>query len=221
MTATTAPDFRVLRTDVPRLDAGPGTTFELLVLAADGPRCTGIELRTGVLVRSWAPVAPEQRLRPYDVVEVTVGDDADHLPDPAAPEALALSEPPEPVGRLRGRRVERLLRPLVHPAGAPLLSSHGPTVPFWERRRDHPSAALVEPTEPVVVVRDGTYLGCRFSWQDKPRELPCLDRYLAAAMDREGLRRRSLEPRGRLLVALTPPIDGHCHKVVEGVLPRP
>ena len=25
----------------------------------------------------------------------------------------------------------------------------------------------------------------------------------------------------RLLVALTPPIEGRCHKVVEAVLPRP
>lgn len=221
MTATTAPDFRVLRTDVPRLDAEPGIALTLLVLGADGVCCAGVDLDTGVLVRAWAPAPAERSLRPYDVIRVVVGPDPEEMPDPAAPEALYLSEPPEPIGRLQGRRVERLLRPLLHPTNAPLLSSHGPAVPFWERRRDHPSIALVEPLGPVVLRRDETYLGCRFEWQGTMRELPCLDRRLAAAMDRSGRRRMTAGPRSRLLVALTPPIDGHCHKVVEGVLPRP
>ncbi|MHB8504467.1 MAG: hypothetical protein ACYDEN_01910, partial [Acidimicrobiales bacterium] len=113
------------------------------------------------------------------------------------------------------------LRPLLHPADAPLLSSHGPTVPFWERRGDHPSIALVEPLGPVAVHREASYLACRFEWLGTTRELPCLDRRLAGAMDRSGQRRLVTERRTRLLVALTPPIDGHCHKVVEAVLPRP
>jgi hypothetical protein len=220
-TATTAPDFRVLRTDVPRLDPAPGVTLTLLVLAGDGVCCSGVDLASGVLVRTWAPEPPERRLRPYDVVEVTVATEAQGTPDPDAPEALMLASAPEAIGRLRGRRVERLLRPLLHPRDAPLLSSHGPAVAFWERRADHPSIAVAEPSGPVVLRRDANFLGCCFDWQDRTRELPCLDRRLAALMDRDGRRIMEAPRRSRLLVALTPPIGGHCHKVVEAVLPRP
>ena len=109
----------------------------------------------------------------------------------------------------------------MHPDDTPLLGSHTPAVPFWERRSDHPSVALVQPDGPVVLRREPTYLACRFAWQGTVRELPCLDRRSASDMDRQG-RRQRLEPkRTRLVVALTPPIDGHCHKVVEAVLPRP
>jgi hypothetical protein len=40
-------------------------------------------------------------------------------------------------------------------------------------------------------------------------------------MDRSGRTRMGAGKDDRLLVALTPPIDGRCHKVVEAVLPRP
>ena len=47
------------------------------------------------------------------------------------------------------------------------------------------------------------------------------ERRMAWAMDR-ARRRHMLAGRGDLLVvSLTPPIDGRCHKVVEAVLPRP
>lgn len=220
MTATTAPDFRLVRTDVPRLDPAPGTSLTLLVLAANGVRCSGVDLGSGVLVRTWAPAAPETRLRAYDLAEVVVAADPEEVPDPAAPEALVLAEAPVAVGRMAGRRVERLLRPLLHPSDEALLSSHGPAIAFWERRADHPSIALAEPAGPILLRREGNFLGCRFEWQAKARELPCLDRRLAAVMDRDGRRVMEVEGRSRILVSLTPPIDGHCHKVVEAVLPR-
>lgn len=222
VTAITAPDFRLDCTDLPRLAAEPGSQLELLVLAADGWHCAGVDMATGVLVRTWSECPPERRLRPYDLVRVTLaGEEAPELPDPAAPEGLALEGAPEPIGRLGSRQAERLLRPLLHPSGAPLLGSFGPTVPFWERCSDHPSVALVEPPGPVVLVRQDSYLGCRFPWQDRVRELPCLDRRVAAELDRRGRSRAVLEGRTRLLVALTQPLDGHCRKVVEAVLPRP
>ncbi len=230
VTATTAPDFRGPVQELPRLDDAPGAPLELLVLAAHDRYCAGVDLASGALVRTWAPTGRRPPLRPYDTARATLSGTAEWIPDPAAPEALPVVEAPEPTGRLAGRRVERLLRPLVHPPHQPLLGSHGPAVPFWERRPDRPSAAVVQPegpggwrsAEPAAVLhRRGTYLACRFVWRGVVVELPCVDRRAAAAMDRAGRALRALERGTRLVVALHPPIDGHCHKVVEAVLRRP
>jgi hypothetical protein len=233
VTATTAPDFRVLA-DVPRLEAEPGATLQLLVLAVGdsgsgqataggsrpGTECAGVELASGALVRAWAPAggAPP---RAYDLVEVVVAGDDEALPDPSQPEGLVCTAPPRPVGHLRGRRVERLLRPLHHPVDTPLLGLHGPAVRFWERRPDSPSIAVVAPRGPIELRREADYLACAFVWQGMRRELACLDRRLAAAMDCAGQRHWSTPKGVRVVVSLTPPIDGHCHKVVDAVLPKP
>jgi hypothetical protein len=199
----------------------PGAVLELLVLAADGPHCAGVDLASGALVRAWSPVPLPAGLRAYDVVAATLADDADTIPDPWEPESLVLEGPPEPLRRMSGRRTERMLRALLHPTGQPLLGETSPAIPFWERRADHPSIALVEPEGRVSLFREGSYLSCRFQWWDHVRQLPCLDRHLAAAMDRTGRTRMVAGKDDRLLVALTPPIDGRCHIVVEAVLPRP
>ena len=199
----------------------PGATLQLMVLAADERHCAGVDLASGALVRGWSSADPEERIHPYDVVNVVVDDEVDAVPDPAEPEAFALLGTPERVGHLTGRRCERLLRPLLHPKGQPLLGITATAVPFWERRADHPSIAVVEPDGPITLWREGPYLACRFLWQDHERELPCLDRDLAAAMDRSGRPWMAAPRRSRLVVALTPPIDGRCHKVVEAVLDRP
>lgn len=218
-TSSTA-DFGTLAKDVPRLSAAPGTTLELLVLAADGGQCAGVDLDSGALVRAWCAEQAPRRPRPYDVVSVTLAADVDAVPDPSEPEALVLDRAPEVVGRITGRRAERLLRPLLHPKNRPLLGFHAPAVPFWERTAAHPSITLVEPEGPIVLRREGTFLACRFGWLGTVRELACLDRCVAAEMDASATAQRSGDKGDRLVVALTPPIDGHCHKVVETVLPR-
>jgi hypothetical protein len=227
--------------ELPRVQLASGATLELMVVAADGRHCAGVDLASGALVRGWCRAAddcaqpydqlddpnvryepgdPYDPIRPYDIVSVVVDDDTDSVPDPAEPEAFAMASPPERVGHLRGRRSERLLRPLLHPRGQPLLGMSSTVVPFWERSRDHPSIAVVEPEGPVTLWRDGPYLACRFAWLDYERELPCLDRDLAAQMDRSGRPWMAAPRRCRLVVALTPPIDGRCHTVVEAVLAR-
>ena len=199
----------------------PGETLELLVLAADGGQCAGVDLASGALVRAWTAVAPVVPPVMYDVVRVTIDREPDAVPDPAEPEAIAVAGGPETLRRLSRRRTERLLKPLVHPHGQALLGLNAPAVPFWERRADHPSIALVEPESRIALRRSGAYLGCQFVWLGKQRELPCLDRSLALEMDRVHRVRAYADKRDRLLVALTPPIDGLCHKVVEAILPRP
>jgi hypothetical protein len=145
----------------------------------------------------------------------------DLVPDPSQPEAVVLAGAPELVGRLAGRRVERYLRRLVHPPGQPLLGVHGPAVPFWERTADHPSIAIVEPEGQVVMTRRGSWLRCLFGWRGVRVEMPFLDRRVDAALARTGRITTGSARGDRLVVALTPPIDGHCHKVVAGLLPRP
>ncbi len=197
-----------------------GATLQLLVVAASEQHCAGIDLDTGALVRTWSPTPPVSRIRPYDVVEVTCDGEIDSVPDPAQPEGVGLAEPPVVVDRMSGRRPERLIRPLLHPHNQPLLGITATAIPFWQRSGDHPSIALVEPKGRVLMVRDGSYLGCRFEWQGHERELPCVDRAVAGHMDRHGRTRLTAGKGDRLVVALTAPIDGRCHKVVETLLRR-
>jgi hypothetical protein len=206
---------------LPRRTDAPGTELQLLVLAVDLDHLGAVDLASGALVRAWARGRFDPRLRPYDVVAVTLGVVGDEVPDPAEPEAVVLADGPEPIGRLGGRRVERYLRPLVHPPDQPLLGCHAPTVPFWERTADHPSIAVVEPERPAIVARRGDGLACWFGWRGTVVHFPFMDRRVSQMMGRDGLPRLAA-PRGqRLVVALTPPISGHCHKVVAGLLPRP
>jgi hypothetical protein len=215
---------------LPRRADTPGAQLDILLLAADADQIAGVDLASGAMVRAWTPSSPtrrvaprggEGRLQPYDVVSGLLAPDDDWVPDPSQPEAVVLASVPERVGRLTGRRAERYLKPLVHPGGQPLLGSHGPTVPFWERRADHPSIALVVPETQAVVYRRGDRLACRFRWRDRPIDMPCLDPWVTEMMQRSGRARVSSRWGERLVVALTPPIDGHCHKVVATVLRRP
>lgn len=220
MLAVTAPDFAGPVRELPRLDDTPGTVLELLVLAARANYCAGVDLASGALVRAWAPAPLGVAPRAYDTLAVVVDGGSDTVPDPNEPEGLPLTGEAAVTGRLGRRRAEPLLRPLLHPAG-PLLGVHAPAVPFWSRRPDHPSIALVEPPGAVTLLRDGDYLNCRFPWRGTVVALPCLDERLAGAMDRAERTRWRVGRGHRLVVALHPPIDGHCHKVVEAVLPRP
>lgn len=211
---------RPVLTDQPLAPIPAGDTMELMVLAAGGTHCAGVDLATGALVRAWSPERNPVRLRPYDVVEAVLAGDFDAVPDPAQPEAIGLVSAPNPVGRITGRRCERLLRPLLHPNGRPLLGVSAPVIPFWERKADHPSIAIVEGEGDVSMVREAPYLSCRFQWQGHVRELPCLDRELAEHMDRNGHSHLRAGKGRRLVIAITAPLEGRCHKVVEAVLPR-
>ena len=202
-------------------DAATDRELHLVVLAMDRHSCAGIDLGSGALVRAWTPVPVDSRLRPYDAVAGTLDRDPDLVPDPAQPEAVAVAGALEPFGRITGKRAERYLRPLLHPPGQHLLGVAGPEVLFWERTGDHPSIALVEPETATVIVRRRRSMWCRFGWRGHRMELPLVDRWIAAALARSGQTRMVASASERLVVALTPPIEGRCHKVVAAVLPRP
>jgi len=96
VSTSTAPDFHPVAKDLPRVQMAAGVTLNLLVVAADGRQCAGVDMDSGALVRAWSP-EPGGRVNPYDVVEVTLDEDVDAVPDPAEPEAVMLVGPPRPV----------------------------------------------------------------------------------------------------------------------------
>ena len=196
--------------------------LELLVLSVEPDHCAGIDLSSGALIRAWTTETIDPAIWPYDVVTASpVAYDPERLPDPTEPDAVVLLGPPSPVGRMSGRRAERYLRKVVHPAGRPLLGFHGPAIPFWERSRDQPSVALIEPEGPALVVLQRSRLLCRLKWRGRVVQLPCVDGRVGRTLRRTGRTWLETGRNDRLLVALTPPIEGHCHKVVSGVVARP
>ena len=60
---------------LPRRVDAPGTTLELLVVAADRDCCAGVDLVSGALVRAWSPWPLDPTVQPFDVVSVTLDDD--------------------------------------------------------------------------------------------------------------------------------------------------
>lgn len=198
----------------------------MLVLAPQSDGCVGIDLESGAFVRAIYPPGAGEPLEAFDVTSAPIGAPLDP-PDAVRPEAVALEAPPERIGSLHGRRAERYLQALRHPATGPLLGFPGVTVPYWTLSGDRPSTALVEPSEgPLVLAGPGGY-DCRFGWQGSIHQFPLGDNRLATELFR--LRRRRSSPReltrilgyrpGRLLLVVAGPVDGHCTKQVAALLP--
>ena len=187
---------------------------ELLVLASGADVLAAVDLSTGGLVRADLP--PDAQIRPYDVAATALGP-VDN-PDPAHPDAVALTQPLELVGQIHGRKAERYVRPLLHPLDEPLLGLVSGAVPYWTLCGDRPSVAVVDPGAPIEVVRHKRRLFCFFPWRDNLIDLPLLDRRVGLAMAQRG--QQTMRMRRRVVGARTPPLDGHCSKVVAGLLPR-
>lgn len=199
--------------------------LQLLMLSSSATGGAGVDLDTGALLRvEWRHRAPV--FAPYDLVEAH-GLASDDLPFPAD---MMSAVDPVLVGRLRGRKVARLLKPLVHPATSPLLGAATPSVTYWTIRGDAPSVSIVAPAAGPVVERDAEHhLRCRFRWRRLDHDLPIDDPRLEERLSHPtatrlagGTLARALgwQP-DRLIVALAPPAHGRCQKVVTGILPRP
>ena len=203
----------------------PGTELRMLVLATERGGSVGVDLDTGAFVRASHPPGLEPPA-PFDVLAGEISG-APEPPDGARPEAVELAAPPRRVGRLAVRRAERLLAPLRHPPRLPLLGVAATSVPYWTLTGDRPSLALVELRSDPRVRWTAAGPECHFVWQGSAHELPLVDRALLNALDAHGLYRPSraevqhllgYRPR-RLLVMLTAPHDGYCHKAVAALLP--
>jgi hypothetical protein len=199
--------------------------LRLLMLSGTATGGTAVDLDTGALRRiEWREPAP--MFAAFDLVEAT-GLPSDHLPFPTD---MTAAIDPRIVGRLRGRKADKLVRPLVHKGNGPLLGAPTPSVTYWTLRTDAPSVSIVEPAAGPVVERDWNHhLRCRFRSGRLDHDLPLDDPRLEERLSHPtatrlagGTLARALgwKP-ARLLVALTPPEEGRCHKVVAGMLPRP
>ena len=159
---------------------------------------------------------PECTPLPFDVVGTTLAELLD--PDPTQPDAVDIAAPLEVAGRIRPKKAERYVRPLLHPDDEPLLGLFSSAAPYWTLTGDRPSLAVVDPGSPVEIVRHGRRLHCFFHWMGNVNDLPIVDRRVAMSMAKRG--QQALRIRRRFVVALTPPIEGNCYKVVSGLLPR-
>lgn len=190
----------------PRRSGEEGAELSLLVLSVSALGLAAIDLASGAVVRTGAGALGGLQLHPFDVVKARLAAEAEP-PDPTQPEAVALAGPPRPVRRLAPRRADRWLRPLLHPERSHLLGFAGPSIPFWELDGSRPSVAIVE-TRASVGRGDDGLLRCRFLWRTLVHDLP-----VAVA------RGTSLpNETSKVVVALTAPLEGHCYKVVTGLL---
>lgn len=199
--------------------------LRLLLLSSTPASAVGVDLETSALRRiEWRETAP--LFAPYDVIEAQVLRDED-LPFPSD---MTSAIDPVLVGRLTGRKAERLVRPLVHRGNESLLGGATPSITYWTLGDTAPSVSLVDPAAGPVVERDRDHhLRCRFRAGRLDHDLPVADPTLEEKLSHPtatrlagGTLARALgwSP-SRLVVALTVPEDGRCHKVVTGLLPRP
>jgi hypothetical protein len=212
--------------------AEPGTPLSILVLAAEGNECTGVDLGSGAFVRaSWPGGTPPPdrddavALRPYQVARGVVGED-DSPPDPARPEGVVLKESPLPGGKMNPRRARRHLRPLLAPRGRPLLGFPGPSIPYWQLAGTHPSLALVPSEGLHVILAEGGVLRAGFHWDGLNHLFPLVEQRAYSLVVASGRTRLSAGALARvlghqvsyLLLALSAPEGGHCYKTALALL---
>ncbi len=192
--------------DQPRRAERAGVELTLLVLSVSPLGLAAVDLGSGGVVRTGPDLLDGLALHPYDVVSARLA--AGPVPlDLTQPEAVSLTDVSRPLRRLTPSRAEQWLHPLLHPEWAHLLGFAGPSVPFWQLDGSRPSVAVVEARAAVGIGDDGL-LRCRFLWRTLVHDLP-----VAAG-------RGTPVPRqaARLVLGLTPPVEGHCYKVVTGLL---
>ncbi|MGH9226276.1 MAG: hypothetical protein ACRD2W_21365 [Acidimicrobiales bacterium] len=202
-----------------------GAELQLLILAADVGGCVGVDLDSGAFVRPSHPPVPTADLAvPFDIVAAEIAGSIEP-PDASRPEALELAGTPEVIGQLLPRKAERLLAPLNHPPQLPLLGMPGNAVQYWTLAGESPSLALIE-VRSDARLREGPFgPECHFVWQGADHELMLTDRRglsAVAAFPRptrgDVQQLLGYRPR-RLLIMLTEPVQGYCHKSVAALLP--
>lgn len=148
--------------------------------------------------------------------------------DTWAPELAVMEDSLRHVGRVSARRATRYLRPLLHPRTGPILGFHGPSAPFWSFDGTGPTLSIVRPDSGIGVGVSEQGVHAVFRWRGILHHLPLEAPEVLARLDwlQPGLTagRELTEALGStpmmLVVRLTAPIDGACHKVAAGLIPR-
>ncbi|MEW6153271.1 MAG: hypothetical protein AB1673_04670 [Actinomycetota bacterium] len=202
-----------------------GARLRMVVLASDGDESVGVDLGSGALVRASHPPAADVP-EPFEVMAGEIAGAVEPF-DAGRPEAIELCDPPELVGSFSPRRAERLLARLHHPPQLPLLGLAANAVPYWTLEGDRPSVTVVSLRNDAKLFWGQFGPECHFSWQGVDHDLLLTDYRGVAALESNDLSRPTradvaqllgYRPR-RLLVMLTRPIDGYCHKAVAALLP--
>jgi hypothetical protein len=231
--AAAAATKRFVRT-LPRralLDLTPGSTTHGLVLGSTREDTTVIELTSGAIVRwriPW-PQGTDTDLALFDVVEAELSEDLEG-DDLAQPEAVTVSSLPRQIGKMRGRKVRKMLEQLQTPSDGPLFGFRGPSAPYWEFRGERPSVALIVADRGPQLLRryEDNSTWVRFGWDRDDVWLLCEDPHATRALD--AARRGTLAGKDLavalgfrptyVLTTLSQPIMGHCYKICTGLLPR-
>ncbi len=210
--------------------AVPGAGLDLVVLDSRPGECSGIDMDSGAFVRGHWPSAIDvaEFAAPYRVGHAVIGDD-DAPPDPSRPEAVPFTGPPEPGRRISNRRMRTYLEALMAPTRIPLLGFLGPSIRFWQMSGTHPSLSLLRPTQGPQLLVDGDTVRARFEWDGLEHSLVVSNERARSVALGFGAPRCSgdalataLGYRPRyLLISLTKPQDGYCHKAVGAILPKP
>lgn len=202
----------------------PGSVLEVMVLASGRRSCIGVDLDSGAFVRTVESV-PRPLLKPFTVVRGTTTRAEDERPE--HPERATFDGPLTPIGLITPKRAQRLIRPLIHPKSQPLLGFHGPSIPWWERDTNGPSVAIVEVDRSFHANLSTRGLRARFAWNRSVQDLPLEDLRVLERLDWVSQQGNATMPIAemlgfratRLVVAIGRPVNGHCPKVIAGLLP--
>jgi hypothetical protein len=198
--------------------------LELLVLTSGRRTSVGVDLTTGALLRTHQPVG--EQLQRFDIARGDVSQWQTDRPD--QPEGIDLSTPLTVIGQMFPRRVERFLRPLLHPTGQPILGAQGPSVPCWTLDGNRPTVAVVAPQSEVSVTVNEKGVHAHFVWNNHWMQAPLEDPAVLARLDwlpdsplsgRRLAEAIGFRP-GKLVMVFSRPKQGHCYRVVAGLLPK-
>lgn len=148
--------------------------------------------------------------------------------DAWTPELAILDQPLRHIGHVGPRRAARYIRPVLHPRSGPILGFHGPAAPFWSIDGTGPTISIVRPDSAIGVRVSEQGVHAVFRWRGILHQLPLEAPDVLARLDwlPQGITSgRELHEAIRyvphlIVVRLAAPVDGSCHKVAAGFIPR-
>lgn len=162
----------------------------------------------------------------FDAIEMITSEP----PDPARPELSEAASIAKEEGRVKERRVKKILEHLFAPENFPPLWLPGPSVKYASMTGDSPSIALIRLGKEQALLRDPrtNEIQFGFRWKGGFHAFPLSDTYqelLAGEVADTIVSRKGIKPLlnmvpGALILAFSPPKEGYCKKMVVSILPK-